>query len=117
MLLTERSGGRVSLTAFFLSFSTLFLVPIVAPREISSLVLLGRRAPCRHLFLAVALRVVELLALLDGGRLDLRAHHLTHRLGPPRDDLPLLAVPLLDEHGAVALVVLAGDLDRPREDL
>src|SRR6266849_6847030 len=117
MLLTESSGGRVSLTPFVISFSALFPVPIVAPREVSSLLLLCRRAPRRHLFLAVALRVVELLALLDGGRLDLRAHHVTHGLDPLGDDLPLLAVPLLDEHGAVALVVLAGNLDRPREAL
>src|SRR5713226_4488180 len=116
MLLTDSSGGRVSLTAFVIPFSALFLVPIVAPREVSWLLLYGR-GPWQHLFRAVALRVVELLALLDGGRLDLRAHHVTHGLDPLGDDLPLLAVPLLDEHGAVALVVLAGDLDRPREAL
>src|SRR5712691_8617102 len=116
MLLTDSSGRAVSLTAFFISFSALFLVPIVAPREVSSL-LLYWRGPLRHLFRAVALRVVELLALLDGGRLDLRPNHVTHRLDPLGDDLPLLAVPLLDEHGAIALVVLTGDLDRPREAL
>src|SRR5882724_11564467 len=117
MLLTDNNGGRVSLTALFISFSARLLVPIVAPRLSPSLLLRCGSAPCRHLFRAVALRVVELLALLDGGRLDLRAHHVTHRLDPLGDDLPLLAVPLLDEHGAIALVVLAGDLDRPREAL
>src|SRR3989449_378173 len=117
MLLTDNSGGRVSLTAFFILLSARFLVPIVAPRLSSSLLLRCGRVPWRHLFRAVALRVVELLALLDGGRLALRAPHVTHRLAPLGDALPLLAVPLLDEHGAIALVVLAGDLDRPREAL
>src|SRR6266568_6535884 len=87
MLLTASSGGGVSLTAPY---------PPAAPLL---------------LFRAVALRVVELLAFRDGFRLDLRPHHLTHRRDPVRHDLPLLAVPLLDQHGPVALVVLAGDLD------
>src|SRR5882672_5302835 len=66
---------------------------------------------------AVAHRVAELLALLDGRRLELRPDHVAHRRDPVGDDVPLLAVPLLDEHGPVALVVLAGDLDRMREVL
>ena len=72
-----------------------------------------RQQRCAHvgallLLRAVALRVVELLALFDRGRLDLRADDVAHGLHPVGDDVPLLAVPLLDEHGAVALVVLAG---------
>src|SRR5438445_13409150 len=98
MLLTDNSGGRVSLTAFFILLSARFLVPIVAPRLSSSLLLRCGRAPWRHLFRAVALRVVELLALLDGGRLDRRAHHVTHRLDPLRDGLPVPAVPLPEAH-------------------
>src|SRR5262245_44537826 len=66
---------------------------------------------------AVPRAVAELLALLDRGRLQLRAHHLAHRLDPLGDDVPLLAVPLLDQHGTVTLVVLAGDLHRVREPL
>src|SRR5262245_63750476 len=59
---------------------------------------------------AVAHRVLELPALVDRRRLDLRPHHLAHRRDPVGDDAPLLAVPLLDEHRAVPLVVLAGNL-------
>src|SRR5207249_8476009 len=66
---------------------------------------------------AVAHRVAELLRLLDSRRLDLRPDHVAHRRDPVGDDVPLLAVPLLDQDGAVALVVLAGDLDRVREGL
>src|SRR5438876_4568145 len=65
----------------------------------------------------VALRVVELLALVAGGGFDLRADDVAHRLDPVRHDVPLLAVPLLDQHGAVALVVLARDLHGMREAL
>src|SRR3989442_945211 len=93
MLLTASSGGGVSLTAPY---------PPAAPLL---------------LFRAVALRVVELLALVDGGLLDLWAGDVAHRLDQTHPPLPLLAVPLLDEHGAVALVILAGHLDRPREAL
>src|SRR3989442_3790591 len=64
------------------------------------------------LLAAVALRVAELLGLVDGGRLDLRADDVLHGLDPVRDDVPLLAVPLLDQDRAVALVVLAPDLYR-----
>src|SRR5215475_7975632 len=67
--------------------------------------------PALLLLRAIARGVAELLALLDGGRLDLRAHHLAHRRYPLGDDRPLLAVPLLEQHGAVALVVLARHLD------
>src|SRR5919108_676694 len=82
----------------------------------------GRAAPfpaltCLLLLAAVPLRVPELLALFDGGRLDLRAHHVLQRLDPVRDDVPLLAVPLLDQDRTAALVVLARDLDRMREAL
>src|SRR5262245_46781250 len=82
----------------------------------------GRAAPFPALtpllFLAaVALRVLELLALVHRGRLDLRAHDVLHRLDPVRDDVPLLAVPLLDEDGPASLVVLARDLDRVGEAL
>src|SRR2546423_3153536 len=82
----------------------------------------GRAAPFRTLtplllLAAVALRVPELLALFDGGRLDLGAHDVLHGLNPVRDDVPLLAVPLLDEERAAALVVLARDLDRVGEAL
>src|SRR5206468_5980399 len=69
------------------------------------------------LLAAVALRVAELLGLVDGGRLDLRADDVLHGLDPVRHDVPLLAVPLLDEDRTAALVVLARDLDRMREAL
>src|SRR5689334_3961524 len=76
----------------------------------------GRAAPFPALtslllLAAVALRVLELLALVHRGRLDLRAHDFPHRLDPVRDDVPLLAVPLLHENRTVALVVLARDVD------
>src|SRR5712692_8166363 len=61
---------------------------------------------------AVALRVPELPALLDR-----RADDVAHGRDPVGHDAPLLAVPLLDEDRAVALVVLARDLDRVREAL
>src|SRR5213593_4413294 len=82
----------------------------------------GRAAPFPALtplllLAAVALRVAELLGLVHGGRLDLRAHDVLHGLDPIRDDVPLLAVPLLDQDGAAALVVLARDLDRVGEAL
>src|SRR5262245_14182730 len=85
MLLTESSGRATSLTT-------------TAVR----LVLFG----------AVAHGVSELLALLHRGRLQLRTDDLAHRLDPLGDDIPLLAVPLLDQHRPVPLVVLAGDLHR-----
>src|SRR2546422_4612726 len=66
---------------------------------------------------AVAHRIAELLRFLDGRRLDLRPDDVAHRRDPVGDDVPLLAVPLLDQHGSAALVVLAGDLDRMREVL
>src|SRR6266852_8096420 len=66
---------------------------------------------------AVAHRVAELLRFLDGRRLDLRPDDVAHRRDPVGDDGPLLAVPLLDQQGAAALVVLTGDLDRVREAL
>src|SRR5262245_13670822 len=82
----------------------------------------GRAAPCPALtslllLAAVALGVAERLGLVDGGRLDLGAHDLLHRLHPVRDDVPLLAVPLLDQQGAAAFVVFAADLDRVGEAL
>src|SRR5687768_6152649 len=89
MLLTDRIGRGVPLPA------------------LTPLFLLG----------AVALRVAELLAFLDRGRLDLRADDVTHRRDPVGDERPLLAVPLLDADRAVALVVLAADLERVREAL
>src|SRR6266508_1965581 len=89
MLLTDSSGRAASLTARRFLF---FLA-------------------------AVAHRVAELLALFDGRGLELRADHLPHGRNPVRHDVPLLAVPLLDEHGAIALVVFAGHLDRVRETL
>ena len=48
-----------------------------------------------------------------GGRrlLDHRAHDIADRLNPVADEVPLLAVPLLEEHRSIAFVVLAGDLD------
>src|SRR5882672_11369657 len=93
MLLTASSGADASLTALESPGFPLLL--------------------CR----AVALRVVELLAFRDGLRLDLRTDHVAHRRNPVRHDLPLLAIPLLDEYGAVALVVLAGHLDGVGEAL
>src|SRR5713101_1750590 len=94
MLFTASSGGGdVSLTAIYPPTTALLL------------------------FRAVALGVVELLAFRDGLCLDLRPDDVAHRRDPVRHDLPLLAVPLLDQHGPVALVVLAGDLDRVGEAL
>src|SRR5215470_7877391 len=69
------------------------------------------------LFRAIALGVVELLAFRDRLCFDLRPDNVAHRRDPSGHDLPLLAVPLLDQHRPVALVVLAGDLDRVREAL
>src|SRR5437867_1935127 len=66
---------------------------------------------------AVAHGVAELLPLLDGRGLDLRADDVAHGRDPVRHDGPFLAVPLLDEHRPIALVILAGDLDRVREAL
>src|SRR5947209_10633705 len=65
----------------------------------------------------VAHGVAELLPLLDGRGLDLRADDVAHGRDPVRHDGPFLAVPLLDEHRPIALVILAGDLDRVREAL
>src|ERR1700738_2701003 len=69
------------------------------------------------LFGAVAHRVPELLALFHRGRFELRADDLLHGLDPVGDDVPLLAVPLLDQHRPAALVVLAGHLHRVGEAL
>src|SRR5947207_15989253 len=72
----------------------------------------------RLLFLrAVPLRLAERLARFGGGRFDLRADDIPHRLHPVGDDVPLLAIPLLDEHGAAALVILAARLHGVREAL
>src|SRR5881409_2728232 len=70
----------------------------------------GRAAPFPALtplllLAAVALRVAELLGLVHGGRLDLRAHDVLQGLDPVRDDVPLLAVPLLDQDRTAALVI------------
>src|SRR5262249_29184661 len=75
------------------------------------------RCPLSVLLGAVAHGVAELLAFLHSRRLDLRPHHVAHRLDPLRDDRPFLAVPLLNEERAVALVVVARHLDRVREAL
>src|SRR6266568_1599708 len=93
MLFTASSGADVSLTVIYPPTTALLLLR------------------------AVALGVVELLAFHDGLCLDLRPDDVAHRRDPPRHDLPLLAVPLLDQQGSAALVVLAGDLDRVREAL
>src|SRR2546430_17587087 len=69
------------------------------------------------LLAAVPVRVAQRRGLVGGGRLDLRADDVLHGLDPVRDDVPLLAVPLLDQDRAAALVVLARDLDRVREAL
>src|SRR5688500_10323210 len=96
MLLTARRGGPPAGTA-----------AVMAKGPDRSLLLLG----------AVALSVLELLGLVDGGRLELGPHDVPHGHDPVGDDVPLLAVPLLDEDGAVPLVVLAGHLDRVGEPL
>src|SRR5260370_7706076 len=69
------------------------------------------------LFGAVAHRVPELLALLHRGQLELRADDLLHGLDPLGHDVPLLAVPLLDQHRPAALLVLAVHLHRLAEAL
>src|SRR5262245_59621753 len=66
---------------------------------------------------AVARGVAELLALLDGGSLDLRPHHVLHHRHPLGHEVPLLAVPLLEHHRPRSLVVLARHLDGMREAL
>src|SRR2546428_9620543 len=66
---------------------------------------------------AVAHRVVELLGLVDGRRLELRPHDVANRLDPVGDDVPLLAVPLLDERQPIALVVVAGHAERAHHSL
>src|SRR3984893_13853115 len=91
MLFTESSGGAAPLT----TAPSLRLVP----------------------FGAVAPGVPELLALLHRGQLELRTHDLLHGLDPVGDDVPLLAVPLLDQDRPAALVVLAGHLHRVGEAL
>src|SRR5256712_10054029 len=89
MLLTARSGRGVA-----------------SPNALTSL-------PLR----AVAPRVADLLALITVCRLDLRPDDVAHRREPVRDAVPLLAVPLMDEHGAAPLVILARHLPRLREAL
>src|SRR5262249_31096286 len=67
---------------------------------------------------AVALRVLELRAFLDRRLFQLRPDYFAHGLDPVGDDVPLLAVPLLDgRHAADAFMVVAGDLDRGQEPL
>src|SRR5215475_9839107 len=89
----------------------------------TSTLLTDSRAPAsllieRSLLLAaVPHRVLELLAFLHRCRLQLGPDHLAHRLDPVRDDLPLLAVPLLDGGQAVALVVVAAHPERTQEAL
>src|ERR1051325_1213530 len=69
------------------------------------------------LLAAVPLRVAELLAFLDRGRLDLGPHHVLHGRDPVGHDVPFLAVPLLDQDRTAAFVVLAGDRDGMGEAL
>src|SRR5438067_3853704 len=66
---------------------------------------------------AVALGVAELLAFLDGGRLDLGANDVLHGRDPVGDEVPLLAVPLRNKPGTAASRVLAGRPYRIREAL
>src|SRR5918994_7575516 len=66
---------------------------------------------------AVPLGVAELLAFLHRRRLQLGPHDLAHGLDPVGDDVPLLAIPLLDHDRPIALVVLARHLDGSREAL
>src|SRR3990170_2357310 len=87
MLLTESSGRGASVTA-------------------------PGSSPCLPLFRAVTHGVSELLALVHRGGLELGAHDVAHGLDPVGDDVPLLAVPLLDQRHPVALVILAGDAER-----
>src|SRR2546428_12521554 len=89
MLLTDRSG----LGAALATVASLFLLR------------------------AVAHRVTELLGLVDGRRFELRPYHLANRLDPVGDDVPFLAVPLLDERLPVPLVVLAGPPQRAHHAL
>src|SRR5262252_4751974 len=66
---------------------------------------------------AVPHRVAPTLAFLGCRRVDLGPDDVTHRLDPVRYDVPLLAVPLLDQDGPAALVILAADLHGVREAL
>src|SRR6266498_4625092 len=64
---------------------------------------------------AVARRDPFLLGVGGRGLLDHRAHDRLVRLDPVGDDVPLLAVPLLELDRAAPLVIHAGDLDRLQE--
>src|SRR5581483_11441616 len=77
----------------------------------------GAREPGSALLGAVAHLVAELLPLLAGGRLELRADDVAHRLDPVGDQAPPVPVPLLDDRHAVRIVVVAGDLERPHHAL
>src|SRR5438132_14355161 len=65
-----------------------------------------------HLLRAVARRDAFLLGIGEGGFLVHIGQHLAVGLDPVGDEFPVLAVPLLNADLAVALVVLAGQMDR-----
>src|SRR5437667_3925483 len=75
----------------------------------------ARGAAVRLLLRAVARRDPLLLRVGGRGFLDHRAHDRLVGLDPVADQLPLLAVPLLELDRAAPLVVRAGDLDRLQE--
>src|SRR5712692_897111 len=113
MLLTASNGTLTACAVNCSGTLTACAVNCSGGRDVPFPTLMSRLLLLR----AVPLRVVQLLAFLGRRRFDLRADDVTHRLHPVGNDVPFLAVPLLDEHGAVALVVLAGRLHRVGEAL
>src|SRR6266542_7153562 len=87
----------------------------------TSLLLTERKGPpspdiVSWLFLgAIARRDAFLLGVGGRGFFDHRAHDRLIRFDPVGDDVPLLAVPLLELDRAASLVIHAGDLDRLQE--
>src|SRR5215471_1323643 len=69
-------------------------------------------APSGSLFGTVTRADPLLLRVSRGGLLDHRPDHVLVGRDPVGDQLPLLPVPLLELHGAAALVVEAGGLER-----
>src|SRR5262245_21819192 len=86
------------------------------PRTNETGVAAQRRHPSavtRHLRRrALPWRDLVLVGELLGRFLHHRPHDIAHRLDPVGDEFPLFAVPLLEDNGAVTLVIAAGHLDR-----
>src|SRR6516225_11764919 len=61
---------------------------------------------------AIARRDALFLRVRQGRLLDDRTQQRTVGLHPVADHVPLLAVPLLEAHGAAAFMIRAGQLER-----